>query len=117
MKLSASSEPEVTFKEMYFLENSRQIRAAVDMPLAYVGGSKSLANAEQAIAEGFDCVVMARALIHDSALVNKFKSGEVTQSGCDNCNACVAYIYHPDGTWCIKNPPNDSSINRVTASS
>ncbi|MEY8199539.1 MAG: hypothetical protein RPS47_09890, partial [Colwellia sp.] len=85
MKLSASSEPEVTFKEMYFLENSRQIRAAVDMPLAYVGGSKSLANAEQAIAEGFDCVVMARALIHDSALVNKFKSGEVTQSGCDNC--------------------------------
>lgn len=117
MKLAASSEPEVFFKEMYFLENSRKIRDAVDMPLAYVGGSKSLANAKQAVAEGFDCVVMARALIHDPALVNKFKSGEATQSGCDNCNACVAYIYHPDGTWCIKNPPNDPKLNRITASS
>lgn len=115
MKLSASSEPDITFKEMYFLENSRQIRAAVEMPLAYVGGSKSLANAEQAVAEGFDCVVMARALIHDPALINKFKTGELTQSACDNCNACVAYIYHPDGTWCVKNPPNSPLLNRVTA--
>lgn len=115
MKAAASSEPEVTFKEMYFLDNSRQIRAAVDLPLAYVGGSKSLANAEQAIAEGFDCVVMARALIHDPALVNKFRSGQLTQSGCDNCNGCVAYIYHPDGTWCVKNPPNDPALNRLAA--
>lgn len=117
MKLAASNEPDIKFKELYFLENSRKIRAAVDIPLAYVGGSKSLANAEQAVNEGFDCVVMARALIHDPALVNKFKSGEVTQSGCDNCNACVAYIYHPDGTWCIQNPPNDPKLNRVFASS
>lgn len=117
MKLAASSEPEIAFKEMYFLENSRQVRDAVEMPLAYVGGSKSLANAKQAMAEGFDCVVMARALIHDPALVNKFKSGEATQSGCDNCNACVAYIYHPDGTWCIQNPPNDPLLNQVIASS
>lgn len=115
MKAAASAEPEVVFKEMYFLENSRRIRAAVNMPLAYVGGSKSLANAEQAINEGFDCVVMARALIHDPALVNKFKSGELKESGCDNCNACVAYIYHPDGTWCVRNPPNDPALNRVTA--
>lgn len=115
MKAAAANEPEVTFKEMYFLDNSRQIRAAVDLPLAYVGGSKSLANAEQLVAEGFDCVVMARALIHDPALVNKFRSGELTQSGCDNCNGCVAYIYHPDGTWCVKNPPNDPALNRVAA--
>jgi 2,4-dienoyl-CoA reductase-like NADH-dependent reductase (Old Yellow Enzyme family) len=115
MKAAAANEPEVSFKEMYFLDNSRQIRAAVDLPLAYVGGSKSLANAEQLVAEGFDCVVMARALIHDPALVNKFRSGELTQSGCDNCNGCVAYIYHPDGTWCVKNPPNDPALNRVAA--
>lgn len=115
MKAAAASEPEVSFKEMYFLDNSRQIRAAVDLPLAYVGGSKSLANAEQLLAEGFDCVVMARALIHDPALVNKFRSGELTRSGCDNCNGCVAYIYHPDGTWCVKNPPNDPALNRVAA--
>jgi 2,4-dienoyl-CoA reductase-like NADH-dependent reductase (Old Yellow Enzyme family) len=115
MKAAASSERKVTFREMYFLENSRRIRASVRMPLAYVGGAKSLANAEQLVAEGFDCVVMARALIHDPALVNKFRSGELIESGCDNCNACVAYIYHPAGTWCVKNPPNDPQLNRIPA--
>jgi 2,4-dienoyl-CoA reductase-like NADH-dependent reductase (Old Yellow Enzyme family) len=116
MKGAAASEPDITFKEMYFLEYSRKIRAAVELPLAYLGGIKSLANAEQATAEGFECVVMARALIHDPALVNKFRSGERTESGCDNCNGCVAYIYHPAGTRCVYNPPNDLALNQVVAS-
>lgn len=116
MKGAAASEPDITFKEMYFLEYSRKIRAAVDLPLAYLGGIKSLANAEQAMSEGFECVVLARVLIHDPALVNKFKSGERTQSACDNCNACVAYIYHPAGTRCVYNPPNDLALNRIAAS-
>lgn len=115
MKGAAASEPKVTFRELYFLENSRRIREAVSMPLAYLGGTKSLANAEQAVAEGFECVVLARALIHDPALVNKFRSGELTESGCDNCNGCVAYIYHPAGTWCVKTPPNDPALNRIPA--
>jgi 2,4-dienoyl-CoA reductase-like NADH-dependent reductase (Old Yellow Enzyme family) len=115
MKAAASREPDVTFKEMYFLEYSRQIRAAVQMPLAYLGGIKSLANAEQAMAEGFECVVLARALLHDPGLVGKFKRGELTQSGCDNCNGCVAYIYHPAGTRCVYNPPNDLALNRTPA--
>jgi 2,4-dienoyl-CoA reductase-like NADH-dependent reductase (Old Yellow Enzyme family) len=116
MKGAAAAEPDITFKEMYFLEYSRKIRAAVDLPLAYLGGIKSLANAEQAMNEGFECVVLARVLIHDPALVSKFKSGERTQSGCDNCNACVAYIYHPAGTRCVYNPPNDLALNRIAAS-
>jgi len=117
MKAAASSEPDIQFREMYFLEYSRKIRAAVDLPLAYLGGIKSLANAEQAVAEGFECVVLARALLHDPALVNKFRSGERVESGCDNCNGCVAYIYHPAGTRCIRNPPNDLALNRIPASS
>ncbi len=117
MKAAALSTPkDLTFKEMYFHQYSMQIRQAVTLPLAYLGGVKSLANAEKAIADGFECVVMARALLHDTALVNKFKSGEITQSGCDNCNACVAYIYHQAGTWCIKTPVNDPSINEIPAS-
>lgn len=115
MKAAASSEPEVTFKEMYFLDYSRQIRAAVDVPLAYLGGIKSLSNAQTAVAEGFECLVLARALLHDPALVNKLRSGELEQSGCDNCNACVAYIYHPDGTRCVWHPANDPELNRIFA--
>ena len=106
----------IIFQEMYFHKYSMQIRKAVSLPLAYLGGVKSLANAEKAIADGFECVVMARALVHDEALVNKFKSGEITQSSCDNCNKCVNYIHHPGGTWCIKRPANDPTINEIPAS-
>jgi 2,4-dienoyl-CoA reductase-like NADH-dependent reductase (Old Yellow Enzyme family) len=116
MKAAASREPDIRFQEMYFLDYSRKIRAAVKLPLAYLGGIKSLANAEQAMAEGFDCVVLARALLHDPALVNKFRSGELAESGCDNCNGCVAYIYDPAGTRCIMNPPNELALNLIRAS-
>ncbi|QDX79905.1 flavin oxidoreductase [Denitratisoma sp. DHT3] len=114
-KLAQFGAPKVTFKEMYFLDYSRQIRAAVKVPLGYLGGAKSLANAETAMRDGFEAVVMARALIHDTGLVNKFKSGELTQSGCTNCNRCVPYIYHPAGTWCVMTPPNDPALNRSRA--
>lgn len=115
MKAATSREPEVTFKEMYFRDYSRKIREAVSVPLAYLGGLKSLDNAQTAMDDGFDCVVAARALIRDPALVNKFRAGEATVSDCDNCNACVAYIYHRAGTWCIKNPPNDPALNTIPA--
>jgi 2,4-dienoyl-CoA reductase-like NADH-dependent reductase (Old Yellow Enzyme family) len=116
IKLSSLTAPRsMTFREMYFLEYSRKVRAAVKMPLAYLGGVKSLDNAERAMAEGFDCVVMARALIHDTGLVNRFRSGETRQSGCTSCNRCVAYIYHPAGTRCVENPPNDPALNLLRA--
>lgn len=117
MKVAALSTPKnLQFKEMYFHEYSSKIRSVVSLPLAFLGGVKSLANAQKALDDGFECVVMARALIHDTDLVNKFRSGERTQSGCTNCNACVAYIYHQGGTWCIENPPNDLALNEIPAS-
>lgn len=111
MNAVAQSEPKISFKEMYFLEYSRAIRQAVNVPLAYLGGVKTLDNAQSAMDEGFECIVLARALLHEPALVNKFKSGELKASGCDNCNACVAYIYHPDGTRCVYRPENDPALS------
>jgi 2,4-dienoyl-CoA reductase-like NADH-dependent reductase (Old Yellow Enzyme family) len=117
IKLSSLNTPkDLRFRNMYFLEYSRRIRAAVSMPLAYLGGVKSLADAEAAMQEGFDCVAMARALIHDTGLVNKFRTGEVRASGCTNCNGCVPYIYDPAGTRCILNPPNNPALNHIPAS-
>ncbi len=107
--------PRVSFKPMYFLDYSRQIRAAVTLPLGYLGGARSLADAHAALAEGFDAIVMARPLIHDPGLIDKLRSGEVAASGCTSCNRCIPYIYHPAGTWCVLNPPNDPQPNRVRA--
>lgn len=106
---------DLRFRDLYFLEDSRVIRQAVRMPLAYVGGVKSLAGAEQLMAEGFDCIALARALIHDPALVEHFRTGEVTRSACNSCNACVAKIYDPAGVCCVLGPPNDPALTERLA--
>lgn len=116
-RLASQSAPKISFHELYLLEYSRKIRAAVGIPLGFLGGVKSLAAAETALREGFDCVIIARALIHDTGLINKFKSGAVTQSGCTSCNACIAQIYDPAGTRCVLNPPNDLALNQQRAAS
>lgn len=117
MKAAAAGTPKgLKFKEMYFEEYSRKVRANVKMPLAYLGGVKSIDNVNKALADGFDAVVMARVLLHDPALVNKFRDGSVTQSGCTSCNACIPQIYNQAGTYCVLNPPNDPALNEVRAS-
>ncbi|MGH8561233.1 MAG: NADH:flavin oxidoreductase, partial [Nevskiales bacterium] len=108
-------EPKLTFHEMYFLEHSRKVRAAVKMPLAYLGGAKSLAGVQQAMADGFDCVVMGRALIHDPDLINKFRDGRATVSGCTACNECVSMMYTAGGTRCVLGPENDVRLNQAPA--
>lgn len=110
-------EPKVPFHEMYFLEYSRKVRAAVKLPLAYIGGVKSMAGVEQAMRDGFDCVVMGRALLHDPDLVNKFHSGAATVSGCTSCNECVVMMYTPGGTGCVLRAPNDVVLNQTPAAS
>ena len=107
--------PKIEFHEMYFLEHSRKIRAAVKLPLAYLGGAKSMAGIEQAMSDGFDCVAMGRALIHDPDLVNKFRGGAATVSGCTACNECVVSMYSPGGTHCVLRGPNDVALNRTPA--
>jgi 2,4-dienoyl-CoA reductase (NADPH2) len=114
-KLQRLTQPKVEFHEMYFLEHSRKVRKAVRMPLAYLGGVKSLKSVQQALAEGFDCVVMARALIHDPDLVNKFHAGTATESGCTSCNRCVVMMYSAGGTSCVLKAPNDPALNRQSA--
>ncbi|MGH8461931.1 MAG: NADH:flavin oxidoreductase [Stenotrophobium sp.] len=110
-------EPKLTFHELYFREHSLKLRAAVKMPLAYLGGAKSMAGVQRVMDDGFDCVVMGRALIHDPDLVNKFHSGAATVSGCTACNQCVAMMYTLGGTSCVLHPPNDVALNQTPAAS
>jgi 2,4-dienoyl-CoA reductase-like NADH-dependent reductase (Old Yellow Enzyme family) len=116
MFLQQLTEPKnVKFRELYQLENSRQVRAATRMPLAYLGGVKSLANAEAALAEGFDALALGRVLIHQADLVNAFASGAQRESGCTSCNRCVAMMYTPGGTSCVLGEPGDATLNGTPA--
>jgi len=114
---TAKTAPKITFKELYFWEYSKRIRAAVTVPLAYLGGVKSAENVASCMAEGFEAVVIARALLREPDLVAKWRDHPEEASLCDNCNSCIAYIYHPAGTWCIHRPPNSLEDNQMIATS
>ena len=113
---TARTAPKVAFKELYFWDYSTQIRSAVSMPLAYIGGVKSTANVAQIMAGGFEGVVMGRALLREPDLVNRWQAAPEEPSQCDSCNSCLAYIYHPAGTWCIHRPANELAKNLIPAS-
>ncbi len=113
---TARTAPKVAFKELYFWDYSTQIRSAVSMPLAYIGGVKSTANVAQIMAGGFEGVVMGRALLREPDLINRWQAAPEEPSQCDSCNSCLAYIYHPAGTWCIHRPANELEKNLIPAS-
>jgi 2,4-dienoyl-CoA reductase-like NADH-dependent reductase (Old Yellow Enzyme family) len=81
------------FTETYFLEDAVKFRAAVKVPLVYVGGVVSMENIDAVMEKGFEFVSFARPLIHDPGFINKLKSGEVIKSGCNHSNYCIAVMY------------------------
>ncbi len=81
------------FSEAYFLEDAKKVRESVKLPLVYVGGMVSREGIEKVLGGGFEFVQIARALIHDPAFINKLKTGELTVSGCNHANYCIAVMY------------------------
>lgn len=84
--------PPVPFKELYFLEDAREFRKELRLPLVYVGGVVSRSGAEKVLEEGFEFIQMGRALLNDPAFVRKMREGE-ERSGCDHVNYCIARMY------------------------
>ena len=39
----------------------------------------------------------------------------LAQCAPSNCNRCIPYIYHPAGTMCVLNLPNELAPNQVRA--
>ena len=85
--------PTVPYKEAYFLEDALKFRAAVKLPLIYVGGMVSRQKMEEVLAAGFQGLQMARALVRDTDFVNKLHSGEIVRSECGHSNYCIGRMY------------------------
>lgn len=86
--------PSVPFKELYFLDDARIFRRELKLPLIYVGGVCSRANADTVLDdEGFDFVQMGRALLNEPDFVNRMKNEDNHQSPCEHINYCIARMY------------------------
>lgn len=86
------------FEEAFFLPLARQFRAALSMPLMLLGGINRLDTVERALDDGFELVAMARALLRDPNLVNRFREGSAREGLCIHCMKCMPTVY--SGTHC-----------------
>jgi 2,4-dienoyl-CoA reductase-like NADH-dependent reductase (Old Yellow Enzyme family) len=101
--LSPRFMPAYPFEEAFFLPYARQFRQAVDVPLILLGGINRLDTVRRALAEGFEFVAMARALLREPDLVARLERGVTSESLCIHCNKCMPTIYR--GTHCVLVPP------------
>lgn len=89
---------EYPYEPLYFLPYARQFRASLKMPIVLLGGVTDRAGMDTAMAEGFDFVAMARALLREPDLPNRIRADASTGSLCIHCNRCMPTIY--SGTRC-----------------
>jgi 2,4-dienoyl-CoA reductase-like NADH-dependent reductase (Old Yellow Enzyme family) len=90
---------EYEFHEAYFLEKALRFRERLSMPLMLLGGINRRETMEQAMGQGFEFVVMGRALLREPNLVNELAAGRQSDGLCIHCNRCMPTIY--SGTRCV----------------
>jgi 2,4-dienoyl-CoA reductase-like NADH-dependent reductase (Old Yellow Enzyme family) len=89
------------FEEGFFLDDARQVRDQVTLPLCALGGIRHRATVDEAMADGFEMVGMARALLRDPDLPLRYEAGEADESLCISCNQCVVEMERPAGSRCV----------------
>jgi 2,4-dienoyl-CoA reductase-like NADH-dependent reductase (Old Yellow Enzyme family) len=90
---------EYPFEELYLLEQAREVRRAVHMPLVLLGGVSSGAALDGAMAEGFELVEMGRALLREPDLLQRIQADRAAVGACIHCNRCMPTNY--TGTRCV----------------
>ncbi len=90
---------EYPYKEAYLLDSARQFRRELTMPLILLGGITNRETMDLAMAEGFEFVAMARALLREPDLLQRIQASGSRQSLCTHCNRCMPTIY--EGTRCV----------------
>ncbi len=81
---------EYPFRSLYLMEQSKRIREAVTIPVAYIGGICSLDDMTTAMNEGFEFIQIGRMTVRHPDIVKKMESGKLTALDCDHCNRCIA---------------------------
>ena len=88
------------YKELYFLEYSQRIKAAVQCKMIYVGGASTNESFEKLMRHGFDFIQLGRSLLSDPNLPQLSQQSQYYKSRCTHCNECVGTIGHDDGIHC-----------------
>lgn len=97
---------EYPYSDAYLLQEARLFRAELSLPLILLGGITNRETMDLAMAEGFEFVAMARALLAEPDLINRIAAEPATLSECIHCNQCMPTIY--ERTHCVVTGAPDS---------
>lgn len=89
---------EYPYRDLFLLDDAREVRRAVTLPMVLLGGVTDRAGMDTAMREGFQYVAMARALLREPDLVNRIATDARTPSLCIHCNRCMPTNFI--GTYC-----------------
>lgn len=90
-------------KEAYNLQLAKAIKKAVRCPVMVVGGFRSFAVADRAVREaGMDYISMARPLIREPNLPNRWLAGDRRSATCISCNGCFLPGIKEGGIYCVQ---------------
>ena len=101
---------EYPYREAYLLRDAKLFRAELTMPLILLGGITNRETMDLAMAEGFEFVAMARALLAEPDLINRIAAdgaAHTVHSACTHCNRCMPTIY--SRTRCVVTGAPDSA--------
>jgi 2,4-dienoyl-CoA reductase-like NADH-dependent reductase (Old Yellow Enzyme family) len=77
----------------YYLNECREARKALSLPLILVGGMRKLSDMQAVLDEGTaDAVSMCRPFINDPSIVIKFQQSVADSSDCISCNKCGEFM-------------------------
>jgi len=89
-------------KEAYHRALAREIKGRVRIPVGLVGGLRSPAVLEEILQAGeADFFSMARPLIREPGLVNRWSSGDRSTARCISCNGCFLPGFKEGGIYCV----------------
>jgi len=89
-------------REAYNLDLARKVKAAVGCPVMVVGGFRSYEVAEKAIRDdGMDYISMARPLIREPGLPNRWSKSDRSPARCISCNKCFMAGIEEGGIYCV----------------
>lgn len=88
-------------REAYNLEMARRIKGVVNCPVIVVGGFRSYEVVEKAIRDdGMDYISLARPLIWEPGLANRWLHGDRRPARCISCNSCFTGGLEEGGIYC-----------------
>jgi 2,4-dienoyl-CoA reductase-like NADH-dependent reductase (Old Yellow Enzyme family) len=90
-------------EKAYYREESAAVKKVVRVPVAEVGGIRTISLANEIIQSGdADIISISRPFIREPDLLLRWKSGDTTPAKCISCNRCFEPVSKGQPLYCLQ---------------